>query len=62
MDLRSDIMPTVSDQQRRPYQRPCLQRFGSVKALTADGSGTDIEAGEPFNCSQNRNRRSCNGG
>ncbi len=52
MDLRNDIMPTVSDQQRRPYQRPCLQRFGSVKALTASGSTTDIEEAAGTRCSQ----------
>jgi hypothetical protein len=42
--------------QKRPYQKPVVKIFGSVKGVTASGSGQPSEgaAPEPQNCTPDR--------
>ena len=56
-----DVASTAVQKKRR-YQQPFLKRYGSVKTLTASGSGTDVENGpNPVGmCDSDPFKRSCN--
>ncbi len=45
--MRREDRLTASDQKRRPYQQPYLQNYGSVSTLTAMGTGSGEEGGNP---------------
>lgn len=48
---------TVERQQK--YQPEVLHAPGSVRRLTAAGSGPQVENGNPGNCSQTKGRKPC---
>lgn len=58
MNLHQDSQKTATVA-KAAYAKPNLIRLGSVSALTAAGSGPDLEQGNPGNCSQNTNARPC---
>ena len=53
---------TIDVQKKRRYQQPALKCYGSVKMLTASGTGGDTEnaTGNPMNpCTEDKNKRFC---
>lgn len=44
---------------KKTYAAPHLTVYGNVKALVQAGTGTSFENGQPGNCSQNKNAKSC---
>lgn len=57
--MKSEVLPAKDGVTKQAYFSPTLVDFGAVVDLTRSGSVGDVEQGNPANCSQDTNRRSC---
>ena len=62
MGSKHDHVVNATRKSEFEYVQPQLRRLGGLAAMTASGSGGNVESVQPNNCSQDLSRRNCHGG